>query len=420
MIDVQQVRLVAEREIREQARGKPLWISTAIAVVGVVLAIVLPSVLSSGTKTYDVAVVGQPSAAVRAAIQQSAHGVGAQARIYAVPDEAAARAALRAKGAAHADVALDPAGPGTVLVDRAIPPGATDGRALLAEGIARSVAVTEAIAASGLTPAQARALIEPEPLRLDHLRAAPASSAHRGLALGSSIVFFVLVIAFGTAVLTGVVHEKSTRVVEVILSSMRPVNLLAGKVAGASLVVLGQGALLVAAALISAHAVGSDVLGGDGAAGGGSGVGAIVAAGVWIVLGFVLYAWLFAALGSLASRVEDAQSIAFPVQIPLFVGYFASFTALGSGTPNTLVTVLAYVPFTAPMDMSVLTATGAAAWWQVAVSMLITLGTIVVVARLATVVFTRSILRVGQRVRLRSVLGAQAESPRSMVSSSAR
>lgn len=398
MIDVRQVRLVAGREIREQVRGKPLWISTAITLVGVVLAIVLPSTLSAGPTTYDVAVVGPPSATVRAAIEQSAHAAGARAEIHTVPDAGAARAALRAKGTAHADVALDPAGAGTVLVDRAITPGSTDGRALLAEGIARTVAVSRAIAASGLTPAQAWALLAPEPLHLEHLRAAPASSAHRGLALGSAIVFFVLVITFGTAVLTGVVHEKSTRVVEVVLSSMRPVNLLAGKVAGASVVVLAQGALLVAAALVSAHAVGSDALRG-------SGVGAIIAAGVWIVLGFVLYAWLFAALGSLASRVEDAQSIAFPVQIPLFVGYFASFTALGSGTANTLVTVLAYVPFTAPMDMSVLTATGAAAWWQVAVSMLITLGTIVVVARFATGVFARSILRVGQRVRLRSLFG---------------
>jgi ABC-2 type transport system permease protein len=406
VITPSQVVLVAEREVREQLRGKPVWISTAITLVGVVLAIVLPHVFASGTTTYDVAVVGQADTSVRGAITQAARNAGARADIHVVPDATAAKAALRAGGSRHADIALDPTGTGRVIVDRAITPGSTDRRALVAEGIARTVAVAKAIVTSGVTQAQARALLDPQPLALDHLRPAPASSAHRGLAVGSSIVFFVLVIGFGTAVLTGVVHEKSTRVVEVILSSMRPVNLLAGKVAGASLIVIAQGALLVAAALLAAKAVGSDILAG-------SGLGAIVASGVWIVLGFVLYAWLFAALGSLASRVEDAQSIAFPMQIPLFVGYFASFSAIGASAPNTLVTVLAYVPFTAPMDMSVLTATGAVAWWQVAVSMLITLATIVLAARVAATVFQRSILRIGQRVRLRTVLGRDAAAARS-------
>jgi ABC-2 type transport system permease protein len=413
VISPSQVVLVAEREVREQLRGKPVWISTAITLVGVVLAVVLPHVFASGTKTYDVAVVGQANTAVRGAIAQAARNAGARADVHVVPDVAAAKAALRASGSQHADIALDPPpqaggppGAGRVIVDRAITPGSTDRGALVAEGIARTVAVTKAIATSGVTQAQARALLAPQPLALDHLRPAPASSAHRGLAIGSSIVFFVLVIGFGTAVLTGVVHEKSTRVVEVILSSMRPVNLLAGKVAGASLIVLAQGTLLVVAALLAAKAVGSDILAGSGA-------GAIIAAGVWIVLGFVLYAWLFAALGSLASRVEDAQSIAFPVQIPLFVGYFASFTAIGATTPSTLVRVLAYVPFTAPMDMSVLTATGAVAWWQVAISMLITLATAVLCARVASTVFQRSILRIGQRVRLRTVLGRGAAATRS-------
>lgn len=418
MIDVAQVRLVAGREIRESMRGKPVWIATAITLIGVVLAIVLPQLLAGGPTTYRVAVTGNPGAAVTATIRQAARAAGARAEIVRVPDRAVAVAALRGKasGVQGVDIAVDTAGPGSVIVDRAFAAGSTDGRALTAQAIARGIAQARAIAASGLSPQQARAVVDPQPLAIDHLRAPPASSAHRGLALGTAIVFFILVLGFGTGVLTSVVHEKSTRVVEVILSSMRPVNLLAGKVFGASCIVLAQGALLVAAALISAHAVGSDVL-----TAGGSGAGAIVAAGVWIVLGFVLYAWLFAALGSLASRVEDAQSIAFPLQIPLFVGYFASFSALGSDTANPVITVLAYVPFTAPMDMPVLAATGGAAWWQVVVSMAITVATTVVIARLASLVFGRSILRIGQRVRLRSVLGAQSrESPRSMVSSSPR
>jgi ABC-2 type transport system permease protein len=135
-----------------------------------------------------------------------------------------------------------------------------------------------------------------------------------------------------------------------------------------------------------------------------TGVGVLVVAFVWVLLGFFLYAAVFTAAGSLASKSEDAQSVGLPVQIPLFVGYFSAFSALGSGTPSGLVRVLAYIPFTAPMDMPVLAATGGAGPVQVAISMLITLVAIVVTMRLATVIFSRSILRTGRRLKARQIL----------------
>jgi ABC-2 type transport system permease protein len=398
MIDVRMTRLVADREIREQLRGKAMWISTAITLLGVILVIVLPHVLASGVTTYRIAVTGSPPTTVTAGIEQATRDAGARAELVSVPDRAAAEAALRSGATNHVDLAVDTSGQGSVVVDRAFPPGSTERKALVAQAIARGVAVAKAIAASGLMPQQAAAITNPQPLSIDHLRAAPTSTAHRALALGAAIVFFLLVIWYGNGLLTGVVQEKSSRVVEVILSALRPVELLAGKVLGTSLLVFGQATLLVAAALISAKAVGSDILSGNGA-------GDTVVAGIWIVLGFILYASLFAAAGALASRVEDAQSVGLPLQIPLIVGYFVSFTVLGSGTPNALVTVLAYVPFTAPMNMPVLVATGGAHGWQVGVSMLITAATIALTLRLASAIFARAILRTGQRVKLRAVLG---------------
>lgn len=401
MIDVRATKLVAGRDVREQARGRALWISTAITVLAVVLLIVLPKVFAGGPPTYRVGVTSSASDTVESAITAAVRSTGANVELVPVADRSAAITGLQAKGAAHLDIAVLTTDGNRVLVDRAFSPRSTQGKALAAHAIARAVSIADAIAAHNVPPATAMALTDPTPLPIDHLRPAPASKGERAVALVGAIVFYLLVLSYGMRLVTGVVQEKATRVIEVILSALRPVDLLAGKVAASAVLAFGQAAALAVAALVSARAVGSDVLADSGAAD-------IAVAFVWIVLGFFLYATLFTAAGALASKAEDAQSVSLPLQIPLLVGYLVSFTVLGSDTPNMLVRVLAYVPFTAPMDMPVLAATGNAAPWQIAVSMLLTIATTVVAMRLAAVLFGRSVLRTGQRLKARDVLRERA------------
>jgi ABC-2 type transport system permease protein len=112
---------------------------------------------------------------------------------------------------------------------------------------------------------------------------------------------------------------------------------------------------------------------------------------------------MFAAAGALAAKAEDAQATGAPLQILLLAGYFVSFSGLG-GSPSAVVRVLAWVPFTAPMDMPVLAAAGAASTWEVIASMALTVVAIAVCTRLAAAVFSRSVLRTGQRVKVRQLL----------------
>jgi ABC-2 type transport system permease protein len=397
VINVRATRLVAEREIREQMRGRTLWVSTALSVVALALLVILPKVLAGGPPTYRIGVVGEASVAMQSTISDAAKSAGAHARLVPLSDRATAVARLRVKGADHIDIAVVVSGSGSVIVDRELVPGETTRHALTAQALAQAVSTAKAVESSGLSPQVASALTNAHPLPIDHVRPVPASNAKRGVALAGAIVFYILVLRYGFGLLMGVVQEKSTRVIEVILSAVRPIDLLSGKVLGSALIVLTQGVLLVATVVISAAAVGSNVLKQ-------TGVGVLVVAFVWVLLGFFLYAAVFTAAGSLASKSEDAQSVGLPVQIPLFVGYFSAFTALGSGTPSGLVRVLAYIPFTAPMDMPVLAATGGAGLVQVVISMLITSVAIVVTMRLATVIFSRSILRTGRRLKARQIL----------------
>ena len=380
--------LVARRELAQQLHGKALWISTALTLLGIALVIVLPNVISSGRDHYRVAVRGDAS--IAALVRTSAAQSGVDVTVGAAP---AGDPAAALQGTASSDVVVLGDPPAVYVEHR---PEATSSLATLVTALSRNLAVTRALADAHLTAAQQQALLHPTPVPVQALQPPPSTQSGRAVALAGSVLFFFLAMRYGVGLLVGVAQEKGSRVIEIVLSAVRPVDLLSGKIAAGVAIVTAQAVLLAATALIAAKAVGSDILQGGG-------VGQIVLEGVWIVLGFLIYAALFTAAGSMASKPEDAQAVSLPVQLLLFIGYFASFSATG-GDVTPILRVLAYVPFTAPMNMPLLWAAGGAGAVQVAVSMLITVVTIALVTRLAAGVFSASVLRTGQRVRLRALL----------------
>jgi ABC-2 type transport system permease protein len=206
---------------------------------------------------------------------------------------------------------------------------------------------------------------------------------------------------YNTWTLIGVMEEKSSRVVEVLLAAVRPAHLLGGKVLGIGLVAFAQAALVVVFALGLARAVGSNLLNGTAPL-------VLVCTLAWLVLGYAFYCWVYAAAGSMAERQDQVQSLALPLSLPIIFGYIIALTAAGSGNPSTLLKVLAYLPPTAPFAMPVLVGMGAVTWWQFAISVALTVVCTVGVARLATGIYRRAILRTGRRVRLRELLSGAA------------
>lgn len=158
-----------------------------------------------------------------------------------------------------------------------------------------------------------------------------------------------------------------------------------------------QAAVVFGFAFGLAHAVGSDIVHG-------SAPSVLASALIWVVLGYSFYSWVYAAAGSTGERQSQVQTLAFPLALPVIFAYFVATTTLTSGTPSTLLDVLAYLPPTAPFAVTVLTALGAIAWWQFAISAMLSVLSTVGVARLATGVYRRSILRTGAPVRLRDLM----------------
>jgi len=389
------VGLVARREVRERVKGRTFRVGTLVILVAVAAAVAIP-VLRKGHSVEHVGIVGTLSAPLRATVVAAGPAVGT--KVTLVP-EASVSAARRALAAGH--VAMVLVGTQRILVDQGLQPSDTSTSGLLVRVISSAVSQQAGLVKAGISPLQAVRLANPPPLPVQSLKPAPHNQTARTTAVYGLILTYVLLTQFGTWLLMGVVEEKSSRVIEVLLSTLRARQLLSGKVIGIGAVALFQAALIVGVALGLGAAVGSPLIHGTAATEVGSSL-------LWVVLGYAFYCWVYAAGGSLADRQEQVQSLAFPLQLPILFGYIVSFTALGNGGASALVRVLAFVPPTAPFCMPVLVGLGQTTWWQFALSVGLMVVATAAVARVAAAVYRRAILRTGGRVHLRQVLGTDA------------
>jgi ABC-2 type transport system permease protein len=233
------------------------------------------------------------------------------------------------------------------------------------------------------------------------------SSDDETAALILTFVLFFAVSTYGAMVLSGVVEEKSSRTVEVLLARMPARNLLAGKITGIGLLGLAQVAVTALAALIAGTVV--DTVDLPAVRG-----GVIAWAVVWFVLGYALYATVFGTLGSLASRTEDASSITGPVTVVLVVAFMLSFAAIGS-PDTTWARLVSWFPATAPFAMPNRIAMGVATWWDPIGAALLTLMTIAGLVVVGGRVYNGAILHIGNTVSLRDAWRATAASTRGAI-----
>ena len=201
---------------------------------------------------------------------------------------------------------------------------------------------------------------------------------------------------YNTWILMGVMQEKASRVVEVLLATVRPIQLLGGKVLGIGLVAMGQAGLIVAVALVVGAAVGSDLLHGTAPL-------ELVSQLLWLLLGYAFYCWVYAAAGSMAERQDQVQTLVLPLTLPIVLGYVLSITTASTGDVSVFFRVLAYLPLTAPFAMPVLVGLGDVSWWQFVASVLISLAATAFMAWAAAGIYQRAVLQSGQRVRLAQV-----------------
>jgi ABC-2 type transport system permease protein len=389
------VPLVVHREITSRIRERSFLISTAVTLLIVAAVVIVPSLFNSDDGNVTVGLVGDAST-VQPALQQAAQVQGATLTVTRYPDEAAGRAAVSSGDADAVFVGIN-----RVLVHHELS-GTTQQVVQTAyrqaEGAAR-------LTAAGIdADAVSRALDVP-PLAITALDPPdPDSDVRRSAAFFGVLLLYFQLIGYGVWVALGVVEEKSSRVVELLLATLRPWQLLTGKVIGIGLLGLGQ---LVLTGLVGiAAAVGTGAI--DVPTGIAGVAGQVI---IWFLLGFAFYACLYAALAALVSRQEEVQNVTAPLTILLVGSFFLAISVLNSPDSG-LARVTSIVPPFSTMVMPIRWAAGDVPLWEVGVSMLLMVLVVVALIRVAGRIYAGAVLRSGPRVKIKDALAAARQDER--------
>jgi ABC-2 type transport system permease protein len=270
--------------------------------------------------------------------------------------------------------------------------------------VAQSVVALEAsrrLVEAGLTPAQIANVQSVRPPRQVDVGRVEDARSVVGFAVG--IVLFLALTFAGNTIATTVAMEKSTRISEVLLAVLRPSQALVGTVAAVGAVTFLQLLVLVTPLAVAVRVLPDielpPVAGGD-----------LAIAVVWFVLGFALYAFLFAAAASLVDKITEVSSAIMPVTLVLTASYIVALTVVARNPEGVWGVLASLFPFTAPIAMPVRWAGGLVPVWQLLLSMALTVGTAVLLVWIASAIYRRALVITGRRVKVTEVLrsGTQA------------
>jgi len=283
---------------------------------------------------------------------------------------------------------------------------------LLITQAATALAIGDRLEREGIGPQESAEIFEPPaftatPVDAGDVRDAEDFGGAFILAYAVVILTFMAILTYGNWVAQSVAEEKSGRVMELLITAATPRQLLTGKVLGTGAAGLTQYVAIVAAAIIGFMATGpiSNALGVseqspitlpdlDATM--------LLALGAFFLLGFILYSTLYAAAGSMVSRIEDVQQAVGPLIFLSMAGYFASFTGLNDPDAG-WVGVLSLVPFFSPYLMParmLLTSVGIG---EVLLALALLAATLLAAIWLASRIYSAGVLLYGQRVGIRTI-----------------
>ncbi len=389
------VGLVAGRELIERGRSKAFLIANVVILLAIALGVLASQLLGDPGPTRLAVADAQADALARVVEQQRAVVGGAPVEVVESADAEAAEALVR-----EGDVDLALVGDGEVLVDGSVPRTLESLLGLAAQSLALQDAVEDLGVPSYLQPRLLEGALTVT--NVGETDEAP-DEVSALVAFGAVVALYALLIIYGQWVAQGIVEEKQSRVVEVVVSTVTPTQLLAGKVLGIGLLGLLQ-VLLIAGAGVAGLLAATDVP----VPAGLGGVVALLLA--WYVLGYALYSTLFAATGAVVSRVEDLQSASTPVIVVILAAFFASQFAL-QDPASTAAQVMAFVPFTAPLVQPIRGAAGLGSPAEAFAGVALTLAALGVLLPIVARVYAGAVLRTRGRLSLREAYRSGDEAP---------
>jgi len=284
------------------------------------------------------------------------------------------------------------------------------------QGLASQLSILDRASRLGLTPDQTSKLFAQPQFSIVNVgqsqnnRSVSDIVAGYILAYAGIVLIFMSVYLYGVMVANGVAEEKGSRIMEILVNAATPFQLMTGKIIGigaagltqmSAFVIVGISALLIQnpikAALLgnNSNALNLNITG--------SSISLLLLLLVYFILGFLLYATLFAALGALVKRQDEVQNAVQPLTWLFMVGYFVSF--FGIYNPDaTWVKVISYIPFWTPTTMLMRIGVGSATWWEIAITIVIMIVSIFVCAIIAARIYRYGVLMYGQKPSMRQLV----------------
>jgi ABC-2 type transport system permease protein len=425
------VAIVARREYRDRVRG-PMYVASTIVLAGLAILVALAPIALRYVDRQTISKIAVVS--TDAALADKATGVadsllnirpnGVDPADWQKPyqlertaDQAAAEAELR-RGELTGLLLVERRADGQVALTLRGNDGPGSQRAQLLNLAAFGIGVLDWT--SRLQTTESTTPFIPAAFNVEQLNSATEAGralsaqevASRGfLGVVFVVLLFITVVIYGMWVATGVASEKSSRVMELMISAASSRQMLTGKVVGIGAAGLTQyAAIAIPTLLIVAFQDRiAEALLGPGYAQGvpivGLSLGLLAAYGVFFLLGFTLFALIYAAMGSFVSRPDDLQTLSLPLSLLATLGYLTAVMALGGGG-GTWVMIASFLPPFSPFVMLARLMVAAVEPWEVALSVGILVVSIGVVAVAASRMYAAGVLLYGQRPGLRAFVAA--------------
>ncbi len=239
-----------------------------------------------------------------------------------------------------------------------------------------------------------------------------------GGAAGYLLMMFIII--YGNMVMRSVIEEKTNRIIEIIVSSVKPIYLMVGKIIGTSLAGITQFLIWLILGLIL-YTVAISFLGIDAMSSPSTDIATqqlqdmdqmeliindilqlplgtlVLCFFIYFIGGYLLYASIYTAIGAAVDNETDTQQFMLPIIIPLILAMYVGFFTVMDNPEGTVATVFSYIPLTSPIVMLMRIPFGVVSWWEILISVVLLYASIIAVAWLASKIYRVGILMYGKK-----------------------
>jgi len=279
-----------------------------------------------------------------------------------------------------------------------------DSNTAIADTVLQEVYRINAMVQNGLTPEQAGEIMS---VQIESGTETLGKDQMQNFFYTYIMIFalYMVILLYGQMVATNVATEKSSRAMEVLVTSAKPTSMMFGKVLASCIAGFSQLVLVFGTAIllynVNKEALSNPLI----ASIFDIPIELFIYLIVFFVLGFLIYAFMFGAIGSTASKLEDINTSVMPITFLFIIAFMVVIFSMSSGTiDNTAMLVCSYIPFTSPMAMFTRICMSTVAWYEIAASIAILIGSTIGIGILSAKIYRVGVLLYGMPPKFSTII----------------